>query len=334
MPHGENPVDGESEEEACKHRCQDLIDNPLIAAWFFEKRFKVFLEKVLIPKWKLEDWWYRFEWQHCGSVHIYGIGKLKDPPVFEWEKVKNNEEELNTIIQYLNSLVTTINPELNAAVPDQHPCQKSSEELCDDIHDYVELINKLQRHTRCSSSYCLRVNKDGQQQCRFGYPKDNIDHTLICDNNGHPELLTARNNPYINSHNQLQLQGWHANVDLKPILNIHAALQYVAKYASKSEPCSATFLEILNSILHNSNSSDSSLSAFQRLLLYTVAERDISAQETCHLLLGIPLYHSSRRFVTLNLNKESLRWLCGTGNENFGTTSQVGQTDQSPLQRY
>ncbi|PKY47869.1 hypothetical protein RhiirA4_463251 [Rhizophagus irregularis] len=33
-----------------------------------------------------------------------------------------------------------------------------------------------------------------------------------------PELLTARNDSYINPHNRLQLQGWRANVDLKPIL--------------------------------------------------------------------------------------------------------------------
>ncbi len=63
------------------------------------------------------------------------------------------------------------------------------------------------------------------------------------------------------------------NVDLKPILNIHAALQYVVKYVNKSEPRSS-FSEILNKILCESDTSDSSLSLFQYLLLYTVAERD------------------------------------------------------------
>lgn len=50
MPHGENPIDGESEQDWIKNRRQDLIDNPHIAAWFFEKCFKSFLETVLIPK--------------------------------------------------------------------------------------------------------------------------------------------------------------------------------------------------------------------------------------------------------------------------------------------
>ena len=56
------------------------------------------------------------------------------------------------------------------------------------------------------------------------------------DSHGHPELVIAKNNPYINPHSRIQLQGWRANVDLKPILSIHAALQYIFKYASKLEP--------------------------------------------------------------------------------------------------
>src|ERR1051325_131600 len=53
MPHGKNPAEAESEQESSKLRRQDLIDNPHIAAWFFEKRFKLFLKNVLIPKWEL-----------------------------------------------------------------------------------------------------------------------------------------------------------------------------------------------------------------------------------------------------------------------------------------
>lgn len=62
MPNGENVVvEAETVQEAAKRRRKDLIDNPHIATWFFENRFKVFFEKVLIPKWELVDWWYRFE---------------------------------------------------------------------------------------------------------------------------------------------------------------------------------------------------------------------------------------------------------------------------------
>src|SRR4051794_17040053 len=218
--------------------------------------------------------------------------------------MKDNENAMNDAIKYIDSIVTTINPQMNAPIP----CQKGPNEIDDSSQDYIELINKLQRHTRCSPSYCIRVNRTGQQTCRFGYPKDHNDRTYICeDQHGQPELVLKRNDPYINPHNRMQLQGWRANVDLKPVLSIHAALQYISKYASKSEPRSAAFSEIFNQILNNSKPEDTSLMSIQKLLLNSVAERDISAQETCHLILGIPLYHSSRVLVTLNINEETAR---------------------------
>ncbi|PKY63626.1 hypothetical protein RhiirA4_493330, partial [Rhizophagus irregularis] len=107
----------------------------------------------------------------------------------------------------------------------------------------------------------------------------------------------------------------------------------IIAFSFKSEPRSS-FSEILNKILFESDPSGSSLPSFQRLLLHTVSEHDYSAQETCHLLLGLPLYHSSRQFVILNLNNESHQWLCGTGIENVMPNSDVGRTERSPLQKY
>lgn len=189
------------------------------------------------------DWWYRFEWQYHGSVHVHGIAIQKEAPSFQWESAKANPEQMDEIVHYLDSLVTTLNPGLNVQVPEHHPCQKRPEEIDDGLQDYIELINKLQRHTRCSTSYCLKVNKQtSQQSCRFGFLKELRDQTLVqFDKHGRPELITARNNPLNNPHNRLQLQGWRANVDFKPILTTYAALQYISKYASKAEPRSQAF---------------------------------------------------------------------------------------------
>ncbi|GBB86546.1 hypothetical protein RclHR1_12970009 [Rhizophagus clarus] len=240
---------------------------------------------------------------------------------------------MKNVINYIDSIVTTVNPAMHAPIPEKHPCQKGSNEIDDRLQDYIKLINKLQQHTRCSPSYCKRTNREGVQTCRFGYPKEHIGVTFIReDKNGQPELCTARNNPYINPHNRIQLQGWRANMDLKPILSIHAALQYISKYASKAEPSSQAFSEIFEQILNNSNSDDSSLTSIQKLLFNSVSERDISAQETCHLLNGTALYHSSRSFVSLNINKKGLRWIQGTGSQD--NVEDTGRTTQSALKRY
>ena len=42
MPNGKNSVNTETVQEAARRRRKDLINNLHIAAWFFEKRFKVF----------------------------------------------------------------------------------------------------------------------------------------------------------------------------------------------------------------------------------------------------------------------------------------------------
>jgi len=90
----------------------------------------------------------------------------------------------------------------------------------------------------------------------------------VYDNShGHPELVTKRNDPLINPHNRLMLQGWRANVDLKPIISIHAALQYISKYASKAESRSAAFSEILDQILNNSKPDDPILTSYYFIML-------------------------------------------------------------------
>jgi len=47
--------DGE-ESDSGKQRMQNIIDNPHIAAWFFNKRFETFFHDVLVPRWNLVDW--------------------------------------------------------------------------------------------------------------------------------------------------------------------------------------------------------------------------------------------------------------------------------------
>ena len=45
-----------------------------------------------------------------------------------------------------------------------------------------------------------------------------------------------------------------------------------------------------------------SLKAVQKLLIHSVGDRDYSAQETCHILLQLPMYKASRDFNVLSLD--------------------------------
>ena len=67
----------------------------------------------------------------------------------------------DTVCQYLDWLLSTINPnppdEDMWIRPEIHPCQRSHHDIPehDKQSDYVDLLNMVQRHTRCSTSYCL-----------------------------------------------------------------------------------------------------------------------------------------------------------------------------------
>ncbi len=113
-------------------------------------------------------------------------------------------------------------------------------------------------------------------------------------------------------------------------------MQYISKYASKAESGLEAFSDILNRILNESQPKNPIITSVQKLLLHSVGERDISAQETCHILLGLPLYHSSRQFVFLNINKKAPRWIrsTGEGEESFIIDDKLDWTEKSPLVTY
>ena len=128
------------------------------------------------------------------------------------------------LIQHVDRIVTTINP---AVLPggsnvDEAPSPKTNPHICnrpyteveDFVQDLADLIATCQRHTRCSAAYCLRT-RNGQQKCRFGYPKPLQPETVLVTEDEEPVLLTARNDGLINSFNPVQLSAWRANVDMQ-----------------------------------------------------------------------------------------------------------------------
>ena len=67
----------------------------------------------------------------------------------------------------------------------------------------------------------------------------------------------------------------------------------IAKYVTKCEPRSQSLKDVFAAIVQGLKDDDKSLKAVQKLLIAATAERDYSAQETCHLLLIFPMYMAS-----------------------------------------
>ena len=215
------------------------------------------------------------------------------------------------LIKFIDKLVCTKNPAVlpdgsnlaNApsAKLDPHVCSQSYSQIEDYNSDLTDLVATCQRHTHCSTSYCLQ-SKRGVQACRFGYPKHLQTDTAIVHEDGMYELLTARNDNLVNSYNPLQLSSWRANVDMKYLVSRQKVVEYCAKYATKSEPRSEPMKETFKLIVDSLKDSNTSLTAIQKLLINSIGERDYSSQETCHLLLQLPMFKASRDFVVLSLD--------------------------------
>ena len=291
-------------------RTKAVIDNPALSDWFFYHRVMEFLKAFYTGVLGATDYWLRFEWQHRGSPHVHGLAWLPDTPDVEQLLQSNSDSLEEDIIMQADRVVSTLNPavlpdgsNLTDAPPpkvDPHICNKVYGDVQDLDEDLADLVATCQRHTRCSAAYCLRT-KHGKQECRFGYPKPLQPNTAIITEE-EPTLITARNDGMVNSFNPVQLSAWRANVDMQYIVSRQRVLQYCTKYVTKSEPRSQSLKEIFTTIVRSLREGNSSLKAVQNLLINTVGERDYSAQETCHLLLQLPMFKASRDFIILSLD--------------------------------
>ena len=184
----------------------------------------------------------------AGSPHVHGIAWFADAPDVQHLLAAEDYSDLiggvENVTSYADSIVSTINPAIsmdrsnaeNAPLPQTKPqvCNKPYSEVEDIKMDLIELIATCQRHTLCSPAYCLK--KKGVQECRFGYPKPLQPVPTIYMEGSTPTLLTQRNDCLLNSYNPVQLSAWRANVDMQYIVSRNRVLNYIAKYAAKSEP--------------------------------------------------------------------------------------------------
>ena len=53
---------------------------------------------------------------------MHRIRKKQNAPEIDLNKMQENENEVNKGLKYMDSIVTTMNLEINAPIPERHPC--------------------------------------------------------------------------------------------------------------------------------------------------------------------------------------------------------------------
>ena len=69
-----------NENTSIEERRQNVINNPHIVDWFFTKRLESFIKNWLYNTLDARWHWYRYEYQHRGSIHCHGTAKLSNDP--------------------------------------------------------------------------------------------------------------------------------------------------------------------------------------------------------------------------------------------------------------
>jgi hypothetical protein len=110
----------------------------------------------------------------------------------------------------------------------------------------------------------------------------------------------AHNDTILNVFNSVILMAWLANIDFFPYTTLSAVVNYVAKYASKSETATASYHELASKILLHVFYRSSMLFFVSKMMNKIAVERDYLAQEVTNHLLQLPLVTCSRVIIQVD----------------------------------
>ena len=135
--------------------------------------------------------------------------------------------------------------------PDVHRCHLK--------FDHSNMVNTVQRHTKCNSAYSLKIDSGGNQYCRFHYPfyTQSVSYTkynkieTIAGVVIRPEIVAKRIDSRISRHQQIHLQGWRANCDISLVIDDNACVEYLANYAVKGEKISPVARDAFVTVVSN-----------------------------------------------------------------------------------
>lgn len=125
---------------------------------------EVFIVMVLQNSRTIQDCVHYQKLLKKGYLAEASIDKVNEAAKPEMNKqILEGKKASQTICQYVDWLMSTYNPnppdDGTLIKPSIHPCQRTHHDIVnagESDDDYVDLLNTVQRHTRCSTNYCLR----------------------------------------------------------------------------------------------------------------------------------------------------------------------------------
>ncbi len=369
---GKQPMTAEEHKNMTwEDHCRIIMSNPATAARMFQQRVYSFISDVILspanPIGKVEDYYYRTEFQQRGWPHIHMIVWVKDAPVLD----QDPDDEIATFIDRY----------ISCELPPKDDAE---------LH---EIVSSVQMHTKRHTKSCKKTGK----VCRFNFPKPPADKTFICrrpdpipDNLNEHELkterakrektesqatctirkiwdaikddenatfeeilnicktthaefenclaiLTKRNTVYlkrrtdecwINNYNPHLIRCWNGNMDIQYVLDPFAATVYMLSYLTKTEREMGDLLRNAQKEAREGNLD--AVSELKKLGSVYLQHREVSVMGAIYLVCSMPLKQSSRNvvFIQTDVDGQKLSLPIRELQQNAGNSEDIWKTTQ------
>jgi hypothetical protein len=117
------------------------------------------------------------------------------------------------------------------------------------------------------------------------------------------ELHSRCNDRWLNSYVHPIMEVWRANMDMRSTVDVGKIIDYMTKYVTKAETASSsTARHAIGNVMKSSLTSGRSVqSTLRTAMCKLLRTRSMSREECCHLIMSLPLVHSSHKTFNINL---------------------------------
>nr|KAG5686477.1 hypothetical protein BaRGS_030059 [Batillaria attramentaria] len=323
-----------------------LREDPVTCARYFDHRFRALFNKVLKsaagPLGEIVDFFYRVEFQHRGSPHIHGLLWIKDAPVYDSE----DPDSAPPVVEFIDRYITCHKPQEDQPTHEEvklqqhkhsHTClkQKGKEKTCRfGIPHYpmpetmiLEPIKDQDLSDNPNAAKRMRDQLKKQakaisERLKTLRPEDDIqiaDMLREQDMTMEQYIMALRttikrskvflkrdiSERRTNAYNTDILTLWRANMDLQYIVDPYACVMYIINYVGKAQRGMSTLLR--NALTEVRKGNVSIKEQLRKIGNVFVNSSELSAQEACYYLLGIPVTNASRTSVFVNTGEPGKR---------------------------
>ena len=304
-----------------------IQSDPVTCARHFDfcvsKFITEFLSTESAPLGKVQDYFYRVEYQQRGSPHVHMMIWVENAPRYG---VDPKEEAIKFIDTYVTCAKSDETPEMKDLIKYQthrhsHTCRKKKRKQCrfgfpkppmphTDILEPLEAdIDKselkIHRKNWTKIQECLK-NMTGEEDMTFEMFLNNLglsecQYMLALRSSIKTATVFLKRSPSeirINNYNPDCLKAWRANMDLQYVLDVYACASYIAAYVTKAQ---RGMSELLRKACAEAKSGGQDIRQQVRMIGNRFLNAvEISAQEAVYICLGLPMRKSSRQVIFIN----------------------------------